>query len=293
MSPLANKSAIFCLAAALALPASTSVLAQPQDQYDGEAGTTVTGNVPADLTGLEDGPEIEGLISARSGDRIQIVSEDGSVNVVSISEASEIRAAKGPFNLARGKSSKEDLLNGLPVTVKTVQWGNGLIGRRIIFDDGDFRTASMIRNGTAQGFAEQTAATAALRGRVANIDQYNVKRTTDVNFDTGKAALSAQAKAELCATAAEAEQTDNALMLVVGYTDSTGPQELNQRLSEKRASSVVNYLQQACGWQPYRMLTPAGLAESNPVDSNDTPEGKARNRRVAVNILVSKSVDGL
>jgi len=104
--------------------------------------------------------------------------------------------------------------------------------------------------------------------------------------------LSAQAKADLCATAAQAEAMDNALLLVVGYTDSTGSEELNQALSEKRASRVVNYLQQACRWKPYRMLTPTGMAESDPLADNSTPEGKAQNRRVAVNILVSKAVDG-
>jgi outer membrane protein OmpA-like peptidoglycan-associated protein len=86
---------------------------------------------------------------------------------------------------------------------------------------------------------------------------------------------------------------DNALLLVVGYTDSTGSQELNQQLSERRAGSVVNYLQQACGWKPYRMLTPTGMAEADPAASNDTVDGKAQNRRVAVNILVSKAVDDL
>ena len=82
-------------------------------------------------------------------------------------------------------------------------------------------------------------------------------------------------------------------LLVVGYTDSRGSQELNQALSEKRAGTVVNYLQQACGWKPYRMLTPTGMSEADPAAPNDTEEGMAQNRRVAVNILVSKAVDGL
>jgi outer membrane protein OmpA-like peptidoglycan-associated protein len=158
----------------------------------------------------------------------------------------------------------------------------------------------MIHTATAQRFSEHdaaiaqnAAATENLRGHVGDIDQYNVKGTTNVNFDTGKAALSSQAKNDLCATAAKAEGMDNALLLVVGYTDSTGSQELNQRLSEKRASSVVNYLQQACGWKPYRMLTPTGMSEADPVASNDTVDGKAQNRRVAVNILVSKGLDDL
>ena len=56
---------------------------------------------------------------------------------------------------------------------------------------------------------------------------------------------------------------------------------------------MINYLQQVCKWKPYRMLTPTGMAESDPLASNDTPEGKAQNRRVSVNILVSKGLDGL
>ena len=77
----------------------------------------------------------------------------------------------------------------------------------------------------------------------------------------------------------------------MGYTDNVGDEDYNQELSEKRASRVVNYLQQACGWKPYRMLTPTGMAESDPTADNTTEEGRAQNRRVAVNILVSKAVD--
>ena len=72
-----------------------------------------------------------------------------------------------------------------------------------------------------------------------------------------------------------------------------GDEDYNQELSEKRSGRVVNYLQQKCGWAPYRMLTPTGMAESDPAADNETPEGRAQNRRVAVNILVSKAVDGL
>ena len=85
----------------------------------------------------------------------------------------------------------------------------------------------------------------------------------------------------------------NAMMLVVGYTDSVGSEEYNQTLSERRASAVINHLQQACRWKPYRMLTPTGMAESDPTADNATPEGRAQNRRVAVNVLVSKGLDGM
>jgi outer membrane protein OmpA-like peptidoglycan-associated protein len=114
-----------------------------------------------------------------------------------------------------------------------------------------------------------------------------------VNFDTGKSELSPQAKADLCTAATAAERMPNALLLVVGYTDSRGSDDFNQVLSERRAGRVINYLQQNCGWKPYRMLTPTGMAKADPLADNSTPEGMAQNRRVAVNVLISKGLDGL
>jgi OmpA-OmpF porin, OOP family len=282
---------VLVLAAMLAGPASASLAAQPQEAPEGEVMGTVTDTY--DTRAMTKGPEIEGIISARSGDRMQVTTADGARTVVTINDATRIKATGGFLGMNSSKLAATSLLNGLPVTVKTMQSGGGLVASQIDLKNRDLKTAEMIHNGTDQRFAEQTAATEALRGRMADIGQYNIKSTTNVNFDTGKAVLSEQAKADLCAAANQAEGVNNALLLVVGYTDSTGSEELNQELSEKRAGRVVNYLQQACGWKPYRMLTPTGMAEADPAASNDSYEGKAQNRRVAVNVLVSKGLDGM
>ena len=91
--------------------------------------------------------------------------------------------------------------------------------------------------------------------------------------------------------AQQAADMDNALLLVVGYTDSVGNEDYNQVLSERRAGRVVNFLQQKCSWQPWRMMTPTGMAESDPLSDNSTAAGRAQNRRVSVNILVSKALE--
>jgi len=272
----------------MAMTAAGGVSAQQQ----GTPASDVVVQAPT----MTAGPEIKGTITARHGDQMKVTAADGTSTVIAITDATRIRAGGGLFG-SHSKVASESLLNGLPVTVKTLQSSDGqpdanLVASQISFRNGDLKTAAMIRNGTAQGFEEQTAATEALRGRMGDIDKYNIKSTTDVHFDTGRADLSAQDKAQLCTTANTAQANDNALLLVVGYTDSTGSDDVNQALSEKRAGKVINYLQQVCGWKPYRMLTPTGMATADPAASNDTPEGKAQNRRVAVNVLVSKSVDG-
>lgn len=282
----AGRLAPVALVAALSVPAGLAAQQQNPDPI------IVDGAAEAQPAAMVKGPEIKGVITARSGDRMQITTADGSSTIVTIDAATRIRTSGGLFG-GRSKLAADSLLNGLPVTIKTWQGGDGLVANQISFRNSDLKTATMIRNGTAQQFAEQTAATEALRGRMGDIDKYNIKSTTNVYFDTGKAVLSPAAKAELCAAASQAEATDNALLLVVGYTDSVGSEEYNQTLSEKRAARVINHLQQQCRWAPYRMLTPTGMAESDPLASNDTEEGKAQNRRVSVNVLVSKSVDGI
>jgi len=293
MRDIIRTSGLILPLALIAGATSASVSAQPQTQADPDPAATVYGAQAPEPAAMTEGPRVEGIISARSGDRMQVTAADGTNSVITITDATRIKSKGGFLGLNSAKLAAASLLNGLPVSVKTMQSGEGLVASQIDLKSKDLRTASMIRTGTDQRFAEQTAATEALRGRMADIDQYNVKSTLNINFDTGKAVLSDQAKNELCATASAAQAMDNALLLVVGYTDSTGSEEYNQMLSERRAGRVVNYLQQACGWKPYRMLTPTGMAEADPLADNTSWEGKAQNRRVAVNVLVSKGLDGL
>ena len=303
---ITSKTTSILLASAMfAVPLSTAVSAQ-ELRASGQAQPTaaadneinVYGQIPSDLSGLEAGPEIEGILAARTANRLIVNANDSTEAEVSLSEATRVTGSGGFLGLGRTELSSGDLLPGLPVTIETVNYAGGLIASRIKYKTSDYETAEMIRGGTQRQFAMHGQALAehdeqieGLRSRVANIDQYNIRHTANVYFDSGKWRLTPAAQNELCATASQAEQIDNALLLVVGYTDTDGSQEFNQTLSERRAGGVVNYLQQACGWAPYRMLTPTGMAEADPAADNTTPAGKAQNRRVAVNVLVSKAVE--
>ena len=71
---------------------------------------------------------------------------------------------------------------------------------------------------------------------------------------------------------------DKTAIISQGHTDSTGSEEHNQGLSERRAQSVVNYLV-GVGVDASR-ITALGYGENHPVADNDTTEGRSLNRRV-------------
>lgn len=77
--------------------------------------------------------------------------------------------------------------------------------------------------------------------------------------------------------------TNNPLVTadIYGHADSTGPTTYNQKLSERRAEAVVNYMVER-GIEQER-LTIKGFGESRPAAPNDTPEGRQKNRRVELN----------
>ena len=277
-------------ALAFAAVATVSLTTPATAQNVGDEAIDVYGQ-----RGIE-GPDVEGVLIARSANSIEIAQDNGQRVTIAVSPQTEVKARGGFLGLGRTKLDTSALLNGMPVSVETTQYGAQLVADSVRFSKDDYETAAMIRNGTAQQFAVQradidsnTAAADALRGRMGDIDKYDIRGTTNVFFDTGKWNLSSDAERELCSAAQQADSTENALLLVVGYTDSVGSQDYNQVLSERRAGRVVNFLQQECGWKPWRMLTPTGFAEADPLADNSTAEGRRQNRRVSVNILVSKA----
>ena len=290
--------ALIALLGAVSATGLAAQTQQPSATDEGEVLTTVYGSLPP-LAEMAEGPKVTGIISARRGSRLQVTGEDGTTTMVTLHPETEIRTRGGFLGIGNKTFDQSALINGLPVIVKTGQYGQGLVASEVRFTSDDRQIAAMIRGGTQQQFGEQgaaiqqnAAATEALRGRLGDIDKYNLKSTTNVYFDTGKWVISPSAKAELCNAAQTAGANENSLMLVLGYTDSTGSQDVNQTLSEKRAAAVVNHLQQVCKWKPYRMLTPTGMATADPAADNTTIAGRAQNRRVSVNVLVSKALDG-
>jgi outer membrane protein OmpA-like peptidoglycan-associated protein len=105
----------------------------------------------------------------------------------------------------------------------------------------------------------------------------------NIFFDYDKATLRPQSQAELDRLHKLLTELPGLVIEIGGHTDSDGSEEYNQKLSEARAKSVVNYLIEK-GIKPER-LSSKGYGESVPVDTNSTPEGKQNNRRTEFKIL--------
>ena len=122
MTVLSQGTKIAFLLAAIAPPATIAFAQPPVPPEAGISGTVTDTSLP-DPSQMTKGPEIEGIISARSGDRMQVTATDGSKSVVRINDATKIKASKGFLGLARNQLPATALLNGLPVSVKTLQAG--------------------------------------------------------------------------------------------------------------------------------------------------------------------------
>jgi len=111
---------------------------------------------------------------------------------------------------------------------------------------------------------------------------------SDVTFGFNKFNLTSQGRATLESIATGILKDDAYVkeVVVTGYTDSIGTDSYNQRLSEKRAASVADYLMKL-GVSTAKVIQ-RGEGERNPIASNKTKAGRAQNRRVEINIRMLK-----
>ncbi|MEA1785413.1 OmpA family protein [Arenibacter sp. GZD96] len=105
-----------------------------------------------------------------------------------------------------------------------------------------------------------------------------------VYFDTNKHNINAASQVTLDKLAGILAEYPDTNVLVVGHTDSTGPDDYNMTLSKQRAQSVTNYFTQQKGLVSSRFTT-NWFGETQPLHDNGTAEGRSKNRRVNLAIL--------
>jgi len=112
---------------------------------------------------------------------------------------------------------------------------------------------------------------------------------SDVLFDTGKYTLKSTTQVSLAKVAGILEAYPGLKVQVEGYTDSTGSDQLNQKLSENRASAVKDFL--VAQGEAQGSISSTGFGKNDPVADNGTSSGRSQNRRV--NLVVSGDAIGI
>jgi outer membrane protein OmpA-like peptidoglycan-associated protein len=128
--------------------------------------------------------------------------------------------------------------------------------------------------------------------RVSDLDDYQTVAEAVIYYPTGKYALDDAAKADLDKLVALTSQTDGYLIEIAGYASKTGTKEVNQQLSEDRASAVATYLRNKGNIPMRRIVAPAGYGSTHPDAENTDPQGRELNRRVDVKLIVNKGLQG-
>jgi len=266
--------------------------------------------------------KVSGWIISRRGDNILVRDETtGQLSVVAVTQDTKITEKAGVLDLDRKARDATELLPGLKVEVKGAGGDQGeIVATKISFHGRAQRIAQGVAAGevdlkamqkrTADSLAAVTARakdtleamTARARDslnalnksfndRISNLDNYDTRFASSVNFATNSAKLNDEARKTIDDIVARAGGDMNGYMFeVLGYTDNTGSPMYNQALGRRRALAVAAYLAEQHHIQPRFIATPTSIGENRPVADNSTAEGRAMNRRVEIKLLVNKGI---
>ncbi len=119
------------------------------------------------------------------------------------------------------------------------------------------------------------------------VDAQKVTYAADAFFDFDKSVLKAEGKAKLDDLVSKVKGINLEVIIAVGHTDSVGSDAYNQKLSVRRSEAVKAYLVSK-GIEKNRVYT-EGKGEKQPVADNKTAEGRAKNRRVEIEVVGTRA----
>ena len=296
------------------------------------AGSFFTCLVLMSATAAAQSVKVEGLIKARSGDRMILQTSDTPNLVVLLTDSTDVAQVQGVLKARRKAMSMAALIPGLPVKVEgTYNDQQLLVAETVRFKGNDLQQAQAIQAGMheTQAQAQQNkeeiekqnaelkaqnealqahqaaieaneakiaankAAVDAAVARFGQLDDYYIMDEVTVYFGNGKVTVDPQYTSQIVTLADKAKGVDGYMIEVKGYASAIGSAALNQKLSEDRAQNVTSILLQQGKVPLTRMLAPGAMGESEQVGNEKTKEGQAENRRVVVRVLQNKAIAGV
>lgn len=146
------------------------------------------------------------------------------------------------------------------------------------------QTASQSATQAQQSAQEAVNQADSLQSVVANLDNYKQVADTSVHFGFNKAALTRADKEALDNLASQIKGTKGYILEVTGGTDSVGSAAYNYQLSQRRAQVVVQYLASKYNVPAHKFYL-IGIGKDQAVAPNSTSAGRAKNRRVEIQLL--------
>ena len=141
----------------------------------------------------------------------------------------------------------------------------------------------------AQAEAELANATVQTVTDANGLQAVKVTFDSGLLFQTGKYALNNASKGELSNFANLLKRNTDCSVAIIGHTDSTGSDAVNNPLSQNRAQSVSSYLMN-CGVSNAQIKSVQGMGSTSPVADNATAAGRQQNRRVEVYMYASEAM---
>jgi OmpA-OmpF porin, OOP family len=130
---------------------------------------------------------------------------------------------------------------------------------------------------------EEAGLLAFVTDAAAAIDKNKWFNFPEIQFDVNKATIKPESEAKLNAVLSVLKEFPAVKLKIGGYTDSDGNDAANLKLSADRAKSVFDWLVSK-GIAAERIAEPEGYGEKHPVAANDSPENKAKNRRISFSV---------
>lgn len=231
---------------------------------------------------LAQSQKIEGIIVTNQNGMLTVKTPAGDQSIA-LPPNTRVRSISGPLGGQKETVPTTALIPGLPVTIEADSSSGRPVALEVDYKAKDYKTAAQIQ----AGVQETARREAELRASYSKMGDWDVRAERTVYFKTGSAVISPKGRDELQAIAREAKNHKGYVVSVLGYADPTGNAAANERLSNRRAQAVINYLKQSGHLLPGRVLAASAMGEMNiPANASDSKEYESA-RRVTVRVLTS------